>query len=141
MAKVIVGCKLPNGLIMELVKPGQLHAPAPVGERVTLKGANSAVIARSNPAEPNYGMTYVEDAFAAEWFKVNKDMAFVKSGAVFMVADEKRYQGEVKDRTGDVRTGMEPIVPELDDGSDEPGKIMADKEHYKRLTGTTQVQQ
>lgn len=146
MAKIPVGCKLPNGLWMELVAPAPQKAgfmPAPVGARVRLNGANSVASGIINPAAPQYGLTYVEEDFAREWFKRNKEMGFVTSGAVFEAKDEKVFAGEVKDRTNDARTrtGLEPFVPVVDPkgGEDRPGVVVADKATYERVVAQAQA--
>lgn len=135
MAKIVVGCKLPNGIIMELIKPHEMKMsilPAPTGDRVTLNGANSSRIARTNPADAAYGITHVEEGFAKAWFDANKNALFIKSGAVFMVGDEKAFAAEAEDRHEDVRTGLEPLNT---DGSDprQPAGVEADADQLKRL--------
>lgn len=124
MAKIYVGCKLPNGLVMELITPHEFKqstVPMPRDDEHTIKlnGANSQRIARTNPAEPAYGITEVDEAFAKEWFERNAKLAFVKSGAVFMVGSKSAFNGEVKDRMGDVHTGLEPL--NANDGGLQPG--------------------
>lgn len=115
MSKVYVGCKLPNGLWMELLKPHPQEkstVPNPqTGPRVELKGANSAKIELVNPAELRYGVTLVDEDFAKAWFEANKDAPYVKEGQVFMVASEAAARSEIKDRTNDARTltGLEPL--------------------------------
>ncbi len=115
---VAVGCKLPNGLIMELIEPvqGRQLIPAPIGERHTLKGANSQLL--KTPFGPvaqgthRYGITHVPKEFAEEWFRRNKDFECVKRGQVFMVKDEATARGEAKDRQDDkvTRTGLEALT-------------------------------
>lgn len=119
-ATVSVGCKLPNGLIMELVTPaeGRQLIPAPIGERHTLKGANDCLV--KTPFGPvaagmhKYGVTQVPRAFAEEWFKRYKDMECVKRGQVFILqsTDDKSITAETKERQGDsqTRTGLEALV-------------------------------
>lgn len=131
MAKVYVGCKLPNGLIMELITPHEMKQsilPGPTGQRVTLNGANSARIALTNPQDAAYGLTLVDEAFAKAWFKANENAKFVTSGAVFQVGDEKSFTGIAKDQLEAVRTGLEPKNP-----NEMPAGVEADKEQLKRL--------
>jgi hypothetical protein len=137
---VYVGCKLPNGLLMELIKvPQQKNAIIPVGRTdedivVRLNGANSARIARTNPAEHAYGITEVDETFAKAWFEANKGLKFVKEGIVFMVGSQSALKGEIKDRTGDdaTRTGLEPIKTDGTDPRQQSG-VEADKEQLRRL--------
>jgi hypothetical protein len=135
MAKIYVGCKLPNGIIMEIIKPHEMKQsilPAPTGDRVTLNGANSSRIARTNPADAAYGLTLVDEEFARAWFKANANAKFITSGAVFMVADDKAFKAEAEDRHEEVRTGLEPFKT---DGTDprQPEGVEADKDQLKRL--------
>lgn len=143
MAKVPVGCKLPSGLIMELIDPAPQKngtMPAPPGSRVSLNGANRVASGIINPAVPQFGLTYVDEEFATEWFKRNRDKAFVQSGAVFLAKDEKVFAGEVKDRQL-IHTGLEPLVPVVDDkgGEDRPGIVVADKKAYDKAVAQSQA--
>lgn len=139
MAKVFVGCKLPNGLVMELIRlPEMKNSIIPVGRTeddtvVELNGANSAMIARVNPADAAYGVTEVDEAFAKRWFEVNKNLKFVKEGLVFMVGTEAAFKGESRDRRGE-RTGMEPLNPEGARDSRIDG-VEVDKKHHAALLG------
>lgn len=115
MPTVIVGCKLPNGLIMELIKPGPLNMPTPPSKRVTLAGANSLRTSKAeNPLVSRYAMTPVDEEFAREWFKQNAQMDFVKAGAVFIAKDAKEAQAEAKEKVDEVKTGLEPLNPDKD---------------------------
>lgn len=118
---VFVGCKLPNGLIMELVEPvtGRvIAAPAPIGRRFTLKGANSCLIqTHMGPVSAGthqYGVTEVPKDFAEEWFKRYKGMEIVKRGQVFLLEkqDARSVKAETKERQDDpqTRTGLEPLA-------------------------------
>ena len=109
--QVIIGCKLPNGLIIELVEqPQQKNSiiPAPVGKRVKLNGANTLSIVRTNPALQGHGETKVDEDFWNEWFKRNKDAAFITSGAIFMVKTADAFVSESKERLA-IRTNLEPL--------------------------------
>lgn len=112
MAKVYVGCKLPNGLIMELLEPHpQERSLVPnqqTGPRVELNGANSVRIERTNPQDLGFGITTVDEEFAKAWFEANKNVPYVKEGLVFMVASEAAARGEAKDRKSEL-TGLEPL--------------------------------
>lgn len=116
-ATVAIGCKLPNGLVMEIPEPapGRQHLPGPIGLRYTLNGANSKMI--RTPFGPvaqgsfRYGITHVPKDFADKWFERYKDMQFVKRGQVFVVQDEQRAVSAAKERENDsqTRTGLEPL--------------------------------
>ena len=110
-AQVIIGCKLPNGLIMELIEqPQQKNSilPAPVGKRVKLNGANTLRLVGVNSALHGHGETKVDEDFWNEWYKRNKDAAFITSGSIFMVKTADAFASESKDRLG-VRTNLEPL--------------------------------
>lgn len=133
--KVFVGCKLPNGMIMELVTPHEMKTsllPAPVGHRVVLKGANSSRIARTNPADAPYGVTEVDKEFADKWFERNKNLKFIKDKHVFKADTLEELQGEANDMLILNRTGMEPLKT---DGTDprQPAGVEADKKHLASL--------
>lgn len=135
MAKVLVGCKLPNGLVMEIVKPqpqvGALH-PAPRGKFIKLNGAaavNGGRIARINQA-PEYGTTLVDAEFAAAWFKANADLPVVQNGAVFIAENEKDFASKARDGLTEV-SGFEPIDPTGDERT--PEGVTADPDQLKRL--------
>jgi hypothetical protein len=137
---VLVGCKLPNGLVMELLEPGMIldkdgkpaegRRPAPAGERVILKGANSLrTDRRAAQGEHPYGITTVSKAFWEAWFARNKDFDFVRRGFVFVVeragADNALADARAisKERRG-LRTGLEALALEKDPRM-EPGPTPA----------------
>lgn len=91
---VTVGCKLPNGLHLDL------------GEtRVTVRGTNSAKVVGGHGITEN-----VDASFFAAWMDKNKELAFVKNGAIF--AHEKRANTEAQaEMMEDAKTGLEPLDP------------------------------
>lgn len=110
-----VGCRLPHGIVLELIQPGKMRRPMPAGKRVTLKGANSVLTGRDNfnPIVSGFGVTAVDREFAEEWFKRNADMDFVKNGAVFKVPKAADAQAAIRERERD-STGLEPLNPAVD---------------------------
>ena len=131
MATVMIGCKLPHGIILEILKPGEGLHPAPQADakRVELKGANSL---RRRADEPSmgilpYAITPVDEAFWKEWLKANKDLAFVKNGMVFEAKDVPTAKAMAQERTTGVKTGLEALAH---DGNDERLKS-----HAQRVTG------
>jgi len=119
MATVLVGCKVRQGLIMELIvpglddsgKPGLMPAPIdPDAPRVFLKGCNSQRVAQINPAEETAVFTEVDEAFATEWFKRNAKLPFVRNGQVFMQANAKDAKAQARDHKS-VETGFEALNP------------------------------
>jgi hypothetical protein len=96
---VVVGCKLPNGLICEMGKVGDENYRA-----VRLNGANSAKIVGG------HGLTHVSADFWNAWYKKNKHLEFVRKALVFAHGDEASASDHAADRA-EVRTGMEPLDP------------------------------
>lgn len=96
----VVGCKLPNGLIVELGKPGTSSY-----KRITLQGANASRIVGG------YGLTPNVDKDAMEsWLKQNAELAYVKNGSVFIQADTKSAEARAKEGRNE-KTGLEPVNP------------------------------
>lgn len=95
MAQVNVGCKLPNGLILELGD-----------KRVTLNGSNASVIIGG------HGITEgVDKDFFDAWMAAHADLAFVKGGFLFAHEKANNTAAEAKDRAGE-ETGFEPLNPD-----------------------------
>lgn len=97
MANVVIGCKLPNGIILE-------HPMKP-DMTVSIAGLNSAVIIGADHAT-----TAVEEEFWEQWFAVHKEFPAVKSGALFVAKsanDAKAIARENKER----KTGFEKLNP------------------------------
>jgi len=115
MASVWIGCKLPNGLMMEIVQPGNGLMPAPQGKRVMLKGANSMrATVKDNPIIGKYAVTEVDESFWDEWLKRHKDFLFIKNGAIFVEKSMKDAQAHAK-ADMKAKTGLEPLNPEKDE--------------------------
>jgi hypothetical protein len=94
MANVIVGCKLPNGIILELGN-----------KKVTIKGANSSAIIGG------HGITEgVDKELFDAWMIANKDLSFVKKGFIFAHEVNKNVSAEAKDRRLE-KTGLEALDP------------------------------
>ena len=119
MSTVQVGCKIRQGLIMELIEPGvnddgklgiMPAAVDPDKPRVFLKGCNSQRVAQINPAAETYVLTDVDEAFAREWFKRNSKMPFVRNGQVFIQEGPKSAPAIAKERAG-IETGFEALNP------------------------------
>lgn len=99
-AMVTVGCKLPNGLIMELGKVGDDDY-----QTVRLNGGNDANIIGG------YGLTAVSKSFWDAWMKRNHKLGFVKRAMVFVHGDIASARDHAQDNAG-IRTGFEAIDPE-----------------------------
>lgn len=93
MSTVTVGCKLPNGLIIELDE-----------QRVVLNGANSSALIGG------FGMTEVNEALFNAWLAKHKDFEPVKQGLIFAQAKPVNAQAEAKDKA-ELKSGFEGIDP------------------------------
>jgi hypothetical protein len=92
---VTVGCKLPNGLILEMGE-----------KRVTLNGANSSSIVGG------HGLTEgVDKEFFDAWMAKNKHLHFVKEGHLFAHEKEVNTKAQAKERAKE-KTGLEQLNPD-----------------------------
>ncbi|MCP2041665.1 hypothetical protein L1281_002276 [Neisseria sp. HSC-16F19] len=92
---VTVGCKLPNGLVLEVG-----------GRAVTLNGANSAHLIGG------HGITHDVDAeLWAAWLERHRDRAMVKNGFVFAHDKTADTKAEAKDKSRN-KTKLEPLSPD-----------------------------
>lgn len=92
---VIVGCKLPNGLIIEVG-----------GQSVELNGANASNIIGG------HGITYNVDAdFFNAWMEAYQDRDMVKNGFIFAHEEAENTEAEAQEKT-DNETKLEAINPD-----------------------------
>jgi|HubBroStandDraft_1064217.scaffolds.fasta_scaffold838534_1 hypothetical protein len=118
MPTVLIGCKLSNGIILELIPPppkdlkDQRLYPGPTGKRVTIKGANSLRTHKRQPSPASYAFatTQVDKDFWDAWYERNKDLDFVRTGMIFVAPNEREFNAIAKD-TVDRRTNTEPLNP------------------------------
>lgn len=96
--KVIIGCKLPNGLT--LIHPAQPH------ERVTLAGLHSSKIIGAT-----HVTTEVDQDFWDTFKAAHKDYAPLKSGAIFEARNETEALAKAKELKKQ-KTGFEAMEPE-----------------------------
>ncbi len=94
MATVIIGCKIPNGLIMEVN-----------GTKVQILGSHKAGVIGG------YGRTSVDGDFAETWFKLHAGHPAVVKGIIFK-ADTPKAAEDVAKQTATVRSGLEGLDPE-----------------------------
>lgn len=92
---VTIGCKLPNGLLLE------------VGNKsVAINGSNNSQVVGG------HGITYdVDSDLWAAWLKQNADRDIVKNGFVFAHDKAANVKAEAKEKA-DSKTGQEPIDPD-----------------------------
>lgn len=103
--KVVVGCKLPHGLILELGTPPKIR-------RVTLKGSNSTQIVGVNPLVGQFGLTPdVDKDFIDEWLTKNADLVFVKTKMIFVQKDQRSAEAEAREKFK-LKSGLEPLNPQ-----------------------------
>ena len=93
MGTVTVGCKLPNGLIIELDE-----------QRVVLNGANSSALIGG------FGLTEVNEALFKAWLEKHKDYEPVKQGLIFAQEKPANAQAEAKDKAK-LKSGFEGLDP------------------------------
>lgn len=123
---VIVGCKLPNGLLLSV-------------DGVTLRINGRA---RYNMPSPNRrdlntdieyadGLTTVDKAFWEKWLKEHSDYAPVKSGHIYASPSRNDAVAKAKDTEG-MKTGLDPYDPR----SSSDGKIMPTEDMDRLLQAT-----
>ncbi|EOV0647698.1 hypothetical protein ACOIOT_003404 [Cronobacter turicensis] len=89
---IVVGCKLPNGLVVEQE-----------GYTVTLNGANSSNVVGG------YGLTEGVDKDAFEkWMEVHKNQPYVKNELVFAQAKANSAQSKANENAS-VKSGLEGL--------------------------------
>jgi hypothetical protein len=89
---IVVGCKLPNGLVVEQD-----------GYTVTLNGANSSNVVGG------YGLTEGVDKDAFEkWMEVHKNQLYVKNELVFAQAKANSAQSKATENAS-VKSGLEGL--------------------------------
>ncbi|EJK9924938.1 hypothetical protein AGJ01_004261 [Cronobacter sakazakii] len=89
---IVVGCKLPNGLVAEQE-----------GYTVTLNGANSSNVVGG------YGLTEGVDKDAFEkWLEVHKNQPYVKNELVFAQAKANSAQSKAT-KNASVKSGLEGL--------------------------------
>ena len=152
-----VGCKLPSGLLLELLEEpdaetrkameagafnSRLQLPPKVRQSFMLKGANSVandftVRGLAQPTFP-YAVTPVPEDFWTEWLARHKSMAMVTRGFVFAVPNERAAKSEAKEREPE-QTGVEPLRPDVQNdsrmktGSLPEQRVEADAQHLRKL--------
>ena len=111
---VMVACKLPTGLVLEIVQKSETLQPLPAGQRYVLKGANSLRDdKRVSQASHPYAVTPVPRDFWEAWLKQNADLEFVRKGFVFAESSAERAAAKGLEMVGE-RTGLEALATEKD---------------------------
>ncbi len=125
-ATVVIGCKLPNGIILEVGKPGEENY-----QRVQLNGANRSQIAGGA------GFTTISADFWAAWHdqphvakpkRKNRTLSFMRQGLIWAAPNVEEANAQAMDRIAQ-RTGFERLDPKK-----APKGVEIDGEHMKRST-------
>lgn len=137
-ASVVVGCKLPNGLLMEVGKFGD-----PDYLQVRLNGSNANVVvgADNQPVVGGYGLTTVSTTVWDLWLNgdkerkltAHKNLDFVRKGLVFAHNDMASARDHAKDNAT-VRNGFEPLNPDLVVKDPKTGEklLEVDRNHFQQ---------
>lgn len=145
-AKVTVACKIPNGLRLrvfqmiksqELVMGGgvrEMQIANPVGEPILINGP-----AVPFGAIPNflivggYALTEGVDKETWDaWLAANKESQMVKNKLVFAYEKDGMAAGAAHEHE-EIRTGLEPMVPDTDPRGRSSLKVTQEEEQKKRL--------
>lgn len=120
---VMVGCKLPNGLLCELGKLGD-----PGYRSVLLNGSN----AKLEDVAGGFGLTpNVSEDFIRAWLKKHAHFEMVKKALIFIHQDRASAVDYAKDNA-ELKTGLEPLDPDsppIDPITGKPA-IEVDREHF-----------
>lgn len=110
MATILIGSKLPHGLV--------LKHPAKPTATVTLKGLNSAPRGvNGQPVVIAYATTEIDQDFWDAWYMAHngpKPFAAIASGAIFIAKTEEAAKKIAKEQVKR-KTGMEPMSQESKD--------------------------
>lgn len=101
MQTVTVGCKLPNGLHMDLRGDG-----GELVKRITLNGANKSEVIGG------YGITHGVDKEAfEEWKRRNPDFTPLKKGLIFAQDKPAAAAAQAKEQA-EIKNGFEGLNPD-----------------------------
>lgn len=127
-ATVWVGCKMPNGLMLQLHEQGSVEVPVMgggrrdvtvhmrVGEPVKLKGfAVSFGRIPKFTIVKDFALTEVRRDFWEKWLAQNSKMDIVQRGLVFFHSDKESTEAQAEERGGDIKCGIEPLDPANND--------------------------
>lgn len=141
---VVVGCRMPTGLVLQLfqkvgvpmpvagggVRTEEIHQPT--GERVKLNGFAVPFGATPNfPILGHYGMTTVDASFFRRYVEQNLEADIFTNGVVFAVGTEADAKAMASDLEGHAKSGLEPLNPDDD--------YRAPKRKNKNVTDITKM--
>lgn len=90
---VTVGCKLPNGIVLEVNNAEVMLCG--------WRGSESRIVG-------GYGLTQVDKELWDAWLKLHKNQPYVKKGLVFAQENGNSARAQAKEREK-VKSGMEPL--------------------------------
>lgn len=93
--KIVVGCKLPNGIILE--------NPLSPDQKVELAGLNRVTIIGAT-----YATTLVDADFWAAWSSAHKEFGPILSGAIFIAKSDADLAAMAREQV-ERKTGLEPM--------------------------------
>lgn len=106
MATITIGCRLPNGLILDLGDPS-IPTVEIAGQRQAQERSKIILL-----TDDDYGTTEVEESFWEAFKKrVGPDFTPIKSGALFEAKNEREAKAVNKSLKGK-KTGHEPLAQE-----------------------------
>jgi hypothetical protein len=154
---IYVGCKLPHGLVLELLEEqtaderklaeagllsSRMSRPPKVVRSFTVKGANSlandfTVRGLAQPTFP-YAITPIPEEFWLAWLAKHQGSSMVTRGFIFAVPNERAAKSEAKEREPE-KTGVEPLNPNVENdpriprGTTPETIVETDAAHLARL--------
>lgn len=125
-ATVFVGCKFPNGMVLEIGSPEEKETY----QRIILNGSSTARIAMV--AGDAFGITEVPRPFWDSWHKKYKHVhaMWFREGRLFCADDLASAQAIGVERCA-VLTGLEPLRP--DDATAKAEGVEPDPKHMQKL--------
>ena len=126
-ATTMVACKVPNGIILRLMKKTTELEPGPAGSRevtrwrpiegkhIQLNGGISGSIeinVHSKQIINGWGVTMVPTDFWETWLEQNPDSSLIETGVLFAAEKETDLRAEINQSNKDgVKCGLEAMDP------------------------------
>lgn len=126
MPKCVIGCKIPNGVILRNYKMVDSTENTPMGSRpikraqqiggaVTINGPSAPYgHMREDPLRFGYALTYnVDREFMEKWFQDNWDQDMVANKLIIMANRDEDIIKQAKTNYHEgIRSGLEPLDPQ-----------------------------
>ncbi|EFE94002.1 hypothetical protein [Serratia odorifera] len=91
--QVTVGCKLPNGLVLNVQ-----------GKQVKINGCRS----KEARIIGGYGLTAVDKELWEAWLKIHAEQPYVKNGVIFAQDNGNSVRSQAKEQEN-IKSGLEPL--------------------------------